>query len=128
MEPASLALEGRFFTTNATWEDVRPGYEKSQQVPYLRTFKLQTFEDVNMGLHVQSHKWVHMSVIYCHMWASSISGCAVVYCMEYSHAVSLFQGQDLWKKHKSKSDVAGTFQGTMLLLSHFSRVRLCATP
>ena len=56
MEPASLALEGRFFTTNATWEDVRPGYEKLQQVPYLRTFKLQTFEDVNMCLHVQSHK------------------------------------------------------------------------
>ena len=48
MEPASLALEGRFFTTNATWEDVRPGYEKLQQVPYLRTFKLQTFEDMNM--------------------------------------------------------------------------------
>ena len=30
IEPASLALGGRFSTTNATWEDVRPGYEKSQ--------------------------------------------------------------------------------------------------
>ena len=73
IEPASLALGGRFSTTNATQEDVRLGYEKSQEVPYIRTFKLQTFEDVNMCLHVQSHKLVHMSGIYCHMWTSSTS-------------------------------------------------------
>ena len=37
------------------------------------TFKLRIFKDVNLYLHVQSRKLVHMSGVHCHMRASSIS-------------------------------------------------------
>ena len=49
-----------------------------QQVPYIQTFKLRTFKDVNMRSHVQSPKLVHVSSVHCHTRASS-SGCAFVY-------------------------------------------------
>ena len=74
-----------------------------QEVPYIRTFKLQTFKDANMHLHVQSHKLVHVSGKHGHTCASSTSGCAFVYftvqyCIEYSSTVSLFQAQDVRKQ------------------------------
>ena len=47
-----------------------------QQVPYIRTFELWTFKDVNTCLHIQSHKLVHVSGVHCYMRASSTSGCA----------------------------------------------------
>ena len=55
---------------------------------------------MNVRLHVQSHKLVHVSGIQSHMRASSTSGCAFVYftvqyCIEYSSTVSLLQAQDV---------------------------------
>ena len=55
---------------------------------------------VCMSNHV---KLVHVSGVYCHVCASSTSGCAfghftVQYCIEYSSTVSLFQAQDVWKQ------------------------------
>ena len=50
-----------------------------QQVPYIRTFELWAFKDVNTCLHIQSRKLVHVSGVHCHMCASSTSGCAFVY-------------------------------------------------
>ena len=40
-----------------------------QQVPYIGTFRLQTFKDVNMHLHVQSRYFT--SGLHCHTCASS---------------------------------------------------------
>ena len=46
---------------------------------------------------------VHVSVVHCHMRASSASGCAFVYFtvqyyIEYSSTESLFQAQDVQKQ------------------------------
>ena len=65
-----------------------------QYVPK-RSSKLQTFKDVNVHSRVQSCKLVYMFGVYCHVRASSTSGCAFVYftvqyCIEYSSTVSLF--------------------------------------
>ena len=72
-------------------------------VPYIRTFKLQTFKDADVHSHVQSCGLVDMSGVHCHVRASSTSGCAFVYftvkdCREYSSTVCLFQVQDVWKQ------------------------------
>ena len=40
-----------------------------QQVPYIGTFRLQTFKDVNIHLHVQSRYFT--SGLHCHTCASS---------------------------------------------------------
>ena len=64
-----------------------------------------------MPSHVQSHKLVHMSVIHCHVRASSTSGCAFVYFtvqyyIEYSSTVSLFQAQDVRKQASKQQYIA----------------------
>ena len=99
-----------------------------QYVPYIRTFKLWTFKDVNVHSHVQSRKLVHMSGGLCHMCASSTSSCAFVYftvqyCIEYSSTVSLFQAQDVWKqalKQRWCSWYYCTFQVSTVRLKMFS--------
>ena len=57
------------------------------------------FKDDNVFLHVQLQKLVCMSDIYCHVHASSTSGCAFVhftvqYGTDYSSTVPLFQVQE----------------------------------
>ena len=72
-----------------------------QQVPYIWTFKLQTFKNSNLRSHIQSHKLVQMSGMHCHMHASSTSDSVcftVQHCIEHSRTVSLFQAQDGWKQ------------------------------
>ena len=62
-----------------------------QQVPYIGTFRLQTFKDVNMHSHVQSHKLVPVSSVHCHMRKPSTSGCAFVYfTVHYRVEYSIF--------------------------------------
>ena len=60
-----------------------PEHEKSQLllqwVPYIWSFKLWTFKDANVRLHVQLRKLVHMSDVHCHVCASSASSCTFVY-------------------------------------------------
>ena len=73
------------------------------KVSYIRTFKLRTFKDANVRLHVQSRKLVQVSGVHYQVCASSTNGCAfmyftVQYCIEYSSTVSLFQAQDAWKQ------------------------------
>ena len=48
------------------------------QVSDIRTFKLQTFKDVNVHSRAQSRKLVHVSGVPCHMSASSTRGCTFV--------------------------------------------------
>ena len=55
-----------------------PALNSVQWVPYLWTFKLQTFKDANVCSHAQSHKLVHMSGVHCYPCVSSMSGCAFV--------------------------------------------------
>ena len=67
------------------------------------TFKFQASSDVNVHLNVQSRKLVPVSGIYCHMRASSTSGCTLVYftvkyCKQHSSTVFLFQAQHVWKQ------------------------------
>ena len=74
-----------------------------QYVPYIHTFKLQTFKDVNVSLRVKSRKLVCMSSIHCHVHASFTSGGVFMsfiaqYCVEYSTAASLFQVQNVQKQ------------------------------
>ena len=54
-----------------TWNN-----KKLQQVPYIWTFKLQTFKDATMHSHVQSCKLFHVSGVYCHLCASCTSSYA----------------------------------------------------
>ena len=48
----------------------------------MANFKLWTFEDVNVSLHVQSHRLIHISAIHCHKQSFFTSGCAFVYKLE----------------------------------------------
>lgn len=84
-----------------------------QLTPYIRTFELQTFKDVNVQSHALLHELVPMSGIHCHLHASSTSGCVfmsftVQYCIESSSIVSLFQVREVLKHHKCIGDVADT--------------------
>ena len=51
------------------------------------TCTLQTFKDVNMHSHVQSHELVRVSGVHCHLRVSSTSGRASVYCTVQSTLV-----------------------------------------
>ena len=63
-----------------------------QYVPYMQTFKLPTFKDTNMCMHIESCKLVHVSGVHCHMHAFSGRSCAFVYltlqhCIECSCSI-----------------------------------------
>ena len=97
------------------------GFKTVQQVPYIQTFKLWTFKDVNTHSHVQSHMLVHVSGVHGHVRASYTSGCAFVYftvqyCLEYSSTVSLFLACSLNASPYMLAIVLYycTFQGTVL--------------
>lgn len=84
-----------------------------QLTPFIRTFELQTFKDVNVQSHALLHELVPMSGIHCHLRALSTSGCVftyftVQYCIESSSIASLFQAQDVLKHHKCIGDIADT--------------------
>ena len=73
------------------WYSKPHAYERS----YRKHSKMRTF------ICMSNHMLVHMSGIHCHMCASSTSGCVLcilLYCIEYSSTVSLFQGQDVQKQ------------------------------
>ena len=75
-----------------------------QQVPYIGTFRLQTFKDVNMHLHVQSRYFT--SGLHCHTCASSkvtVLLCTLLYrtvwnTISVSHSV----GPDSLRPHGLK--------------------------
>ena len=62
-----------------SYQEFQDGDSKVSQVPYISTFKLQTFKDVNMYSHDQLCKLVHVLGVPCHKNASSTSGCAFAY-------------------------------------------------
>ena len=63
--------------------------------------KMRTFKDMNVPLHVQSHKLVPVSGIHCPMHTTSAIGFASVHftvLCRVSSTVSLFQAQGVWKQ------------------------------
>jgi len=76
-------------------------------VPYIETFNLQTFKDVNVHSHVQSCKLVHMSGVRCHVHASSTNGC-VLHCTVQYTVCLYFKPRMSGSKQKRSSVIAGT--------------------
>ena len=66
----------------------------SRLLPYIQTFKLQTFKDVNVCPHIQSRTFTHVLVgIVRHVHPLQVSAflrLAVQDCIEYSGAVAYF--------------------------------------
>ena len=73
-----------------------PQCQAVQWVSYMWIFKLQTFRDENVQLHVQSHTLVHVSGIQGHVQAGMFF--TVQYCAQYRSIVFLFQAPHVWKQ------------------------------
>ena len=74
------------------------------QIPYIQTFKLQTFKDPITS--AGSRVWLH-----CHVCVACTRGCAFVYftvqcSREDSSTTSLFQAQDVWKPDQKQEYMA----------------------
>lgn len=81
------------YSMNGPWKHYpEANHIPPQLAPYIRTFKRQTFKDVNTCLHVSPHKLVHMSGVPRHVRAFSISG--VLWGTSLCSTVSLFQARD----------------------------------
>ena len=83
-----------------------------QQIPCKRTFKLQTFKDVDVDLHVQPRKLVRVSGVHVTR-VPSARGCACVYLL-YSAVQRTevpcphFKPRRSGSKQKSSGDTTGT--------------------
>ena len=89
---------------------------------------MQTFKDVNVCSHVQSHKLVHMFGIHCHVCASSTCGWIFVYFIEYSSTVSLFQAKDVRSKCKASGAIAVLRSTSYCYFSRYCTIRLKCFP
>lgn len=78
----------------------------------MRTFKLQTFKDVNVRANAQSRKLVHAPGVHGQVRASSTSGslCTLLYRTAQSTVMQYLYFQPKMSRNRSKGsgEIAGT--------------------
>ena len=106
----------------------------SRLLPYIQTFKFQTFKDVNVWSHIQSRTFAHVSGGHCQACAPSTSECFSAPCCTGLHRVqwgsSLFLAWSLMPAPVCQLLSCATvlFKVRACLLRRFTCVWLFATP